>query len=83
MARKKTRRRRKKIEPENEFCPFCLDNDKVPDYKEYKKLEKILTDRARIVSSERSGVCTKHQRKLTTHIKRARHLGLLPFAPKV
>lgn len=83
MAKKIVKGRRRKIEPEYDVCPFCVSKDKFPDYKEYKKLENYLTDRARIVSSERSGVCSKHQRMLTTQIKRARHLGLLPFAPKV
>ena len=83
MVKRRQTKRRRKIEPENEVCPFCVKKGKFPTYKEYKKLEKFLTDRARIVSSERSGICSKHQRMLTTQIKRARHLGLLPFAPKV
>lgn len=83
MAKKQRQKRRRKIEPENEVCPFCVGKGGIPTYKEYEKLSGYLTDRARIVSSERSGVCSKHQRMLTTQIKRARHLGLLPFAPKV
>lgn len=82
MARRR-KRKRVRIEPEHDVCPFCAKADKFPNYKDYKELKKFLTDRARILSSERSGVCTKHQRKLTMQIKRARHLGLLPFAPKV
>lgn len=83
MARKQRKKRRIKIEPEFDVCPFCVGDNSFPTYKEYKKLGKFVTDRARIVSSERSGVCSKHQRKLTVQIKRARHLGLLPFAPSV
>lgn len=79
---KKTKRRRK-IEPDNAVCPFCTSDDEFPTYKEYKKLSTYITDRARIVGSERSGICSKHQRQLTIQLKRARHLGLLPYAPQV
>ena len=81
MAKTKRRKRRIKIEPKYASCPFCSDKEKLPNYKSYKQLAEFITDRARIVGSERSGICSKHQRKLTTEIKRARHLGLLPFAP--
>lgn len=63
-------------------CPFCSTGS-APNYKEYEELRKFITDRAKIVGKERSGVCTKHQRMLTVAVKRARHLGLLPFSPRV
>lgn len=76
------RPRRKKIVRRKRVvaCPFCKKG-KEPDYKDYKELETYLTDRAKIVSRDRSGLCSKHQRHLSVAIKRARHLGLLPFAP--
>ncbi|OGM03870.1 30S ribosomal protein S18 [Candidatus Woesebacteria bacterium RIFCSPHIGHO2_01_FULL_39_32] len=64
--------------PEN--CPFCKMG-KNPDYKDYKTLEKYLSDRAKILGRDRTGICTRHQKKLSTAIKRARYLGLLPFVP--
>jgi len=63
-------------------CAFCKEGTN-PDYKDYKKLEKFLTDRAKILSRARSGICARHQKKLSTAIKRARYLGLLPFVPKL
>jgi len=63
-------------------CPFCKDK-KEPSYKDYETLRKFLTDRAKIMGSKRTSVCSKHQRKLTVAIKRARHLGLLPYIPKI
>ena len=54
---------------------------KNPDYKDYKTLEKYLSDRAKILGRDRTGICTRHQKKLSTAIKRARYLGLLPFVP--
>ncbi len=59
-------------------CPFCVKRVK-PDYKDYKDLEKYISDRAKIYGSVRTGTCAKHQRLLTKALKRARYLGLLPF----
>jgi len=63
-------------------CPFCTSKME-PDYKKHEDLRKFVSDRAKIQGSMRTGVCSKHQRKLSREIKRARHLGLLPFAPKI
>ncbi len=70
------------VKPEFSYCPFCKKG-KDPDYKDYEYLAKFLSDRARILSSVRTGVCAKHQRKLGREIKRARYLGLLPFVEKI
>lgn len=50
-----------------------------PDYKDIKILYKYVTERGKIVPRRLSGVTAKNQRKLAVAIKRARHLGLLPF----
>lgn len=92
MAKKQKRRFKKVIEaPINASCPFC--KAKVdPDYKQslagdagknYENLGKFLNDRAKIYNKDRSGVCSKHQRRLTMEIKRARHLALLPYVPQI
>ena len=52
---------------------------KTIDYKDVKKLGHYISERGKIVPSRISGVSHKDQRKLTQAIKRARHLGLLPF----
>ena len=65
-----------------EKCPFCTAK-KDPDYKEFRGLDKYLSDRAKIYGSVRTGTCAKHQRMLTIAVKRARHLGLLPFTPSL
>jgi len=59
-------------------CFFC-DYNTNPDYKDIDNIGKFVTARKKIVSRDRSGICAKHQRKLTKHIKYARYLGLLPF----
>ncbi|QQG44015.1 MAG: 30S ribosomal protein S18 [Candidatus Roizmanbacteria bacterium] len=50
-----------------------------PNYKDVENLEKFLSPRKKILSREKTGVCAKHQRQLTKHIKYARFLALLPF----
>lgn len=59
-------------------CPFC-ENKIQPHYYDSNALRRFLNDRGRIVSRQRLGTCSKHQRRLTLEIKRARHLSLLPF----
>ena len=84
MAKKqKKKQRRFEIEkvPQGN-CPFCKAKAN-PDYKDFDNLAKFVTDRAKILSKDRTGVCSKHQRKLGVAIKRARHLALLPFVAKI
>lgn len=49
------------------------------DYKDTKLLGHYVTERGKIVPSRISGASQKDQRSLAQAIKRARHLGLLPF----
>lgn len=63
-------------------CFFCKSKT-IPSYTELASLRRFLTERAKIVGKERTGVCSKHQRGVTKNIKYARHLALLPFVPKV
>lgn len=67
-------------------CPFCQSGEKqkkLLDYKEAETLRDYITDRGKIISRSRTGVCAKHQRRLAREIKRGRHLALLPFVAKV
>lgn len=63
-------------------CFFC-QNKSSPSYTDLVNLRRFLTDRAKIVGKERSGICSRHQRGIARNIKYARHLALLPFVPKV
>ena len=49
------------------------------DYKDVKSLRYFVTERGKIIPRRISGNCAKHQRKLTTAIKRSRHIALLPY----
>ena len=80
MARKdKKRKKIIKVRPISVNCRFC-EAKTDPSYKNYEDLSKYVSERGRIANRERSGNCAKHQRKMTTEIKRARHLGLLIYA---
>jgi small subunit ribosomal protein S18 len=54
----------------------------VPDYKDVKRLQKYVTPQGKILPRRRTGVTAKMQRRLAVAIKRARHMALLPGAPK-
>lgn len=60
-------------------CRFCADRTLEIDYKDAQSLRYFITDRGKIVPRRISGNCAKHQRKLTTAIKRARNIALMPF----
>lgn len=57
------------------FCKYQIS----PHFKDTGNLEKFLTIRKKIVSSEKSIVCAKHQRMLSKQIKYARYLALIPY----
>lgn len=73
------KRRERREYTRRKVCRFCTDSTLRIDYKNYRLLKTFITERGRIIPSRVSGNCAKHQRQLTTEIKRARHLALLPF----
>ena len=60
----------------------CYCKESTVDYKDVSSIRRFITDRGRIEAGKKSGNCAKCQRNLTTAIKRARHLALLPLAPE-
>lgn len=78
MAEGATRRPRGR-RPRRRVCTFCVDKVVHIDYKEVFKLRKFITERGKILPRRISGNCAKHQRQVTTAIKRARHIALLPY----
>ena len=65
--------------PRRKVCQFCVHKVEHIDYKDTAKLRRYVTERGKIVPRRISGNCAKHQRQLTTAIKRARVIALLPF----
>lgn len=72
MAEGFDRRRRKP-------CRLCENKVKVIDYKDERLLRRFVLERGKIVPRRVTGNCARHQRLLTTAIKRARHLAMLPY----
>lgn len=62
-------------------CTFCVEHIDTVDYKSVNRLRRFMSDRARMESGKRTGTCARHQRMVRTAIKRARIMGMLPFAP--
>ena len=60
-------------------CPFSGDNAQVIDHKDVKLLQRYVSERGKIVPSRITGTSAKYQRQLSTAIKRARFLALLPY----
>lgn len=63
-------------------CPFSGKNAPVIDYKDIRLLQGFMSERGKIVPSRITAVSAKKQRELSQAIKRARHLGLLPYLVK-
>ena len=61
---------------------FTLEAGFKFDHKDPQQLRYFLTDRGKISPRRISGLTAKQQRALTTAIKRARNLGLLPYTVK-
>lgn len=61
---------------------FSANNIKHIDYKDIEILKKFLNPNGKIVGHKKSGITSKNQRALTSAIKRARFMGLLPFVVK-
>ncbi len=66
-------RKRKRV------CRFCESKSDFVDYRDDRFLRRFVTERGKIIPRRISGTCAHHQRMLTTAIKRARHLAILPF----
>lgn len=60
-------------------CPFMAPDAPKIDYKDIRLLQGFISERGKIVPSRITAVSAKHQRSLAQAIKRARHLGLLPY----
>ena len=60
-------------------CQFCVDKVDYIDYKDVARLRRFMSERAKILPRRVTGTGARHQRDLTTAIKRARQIALVPF----
>lgn len=73
QSRPMNRKARRKV------CAFCVEKAETIDYKDAAKLRRFMSERAKILPRRITGTCAKHQRELTTAIKRARQIAILPY----
>lgn len=81
MAKQIKRKRRAQIKI-NTFCRFTASGVKEIDYKDIETLLKNIDESGKITPSRITGTSAKFQRQLTTAIKRARFLALIPYTDK-
>ena len=65
--------------PRRKVCSFCVDKIEYIDYKDINRLRRFVNERGKILPRRTTGTCAAHQRDLTTAIKRARQIALLPY----
>src|SRR6267143_4646969 len=65
--------------PRRKVCSFCVDKVQRIDFKDVGRIRRYISERGKIDPRRKSGSCAKHQRMLTTALKRARFMALLPY----
>ena len=61
------------------YCRFTAEGVDEIDYKDLNTLKSYITETGKIVPSRISGTKARYQRQLSTAIKRARYLALIPY----
>jgi len=72
-------RRRSRYVSRRKVCFFCAEKVEDITYRNVDLLRRYLSDRGKIEPRRKTGTCAKHQRRLTSALKHARHLALLPY----
>ena len=62
------------------ICVFCENSDQKINFKEFKALQKFITDQGKIIPGHVTGVCAKHQWHLGKAIKQSRNIALLRYS---
>jgi small subunit ribosomal protein S18 len=70
---------KRKIYVRKKVCKFCVDKNIDIDYKDIGLLRQFTTEAGKILARRITGTCATHQRKLTSAIKIARTMALIPF----
>ena len=90
MADKKTNNKRKRSKLDDDYnpkfrkmrkkvCTLCSDKNFELDYKNADQLKKFINEKGKILPRRATGACAKHQREITTCVKRARQIAILPY----
>jgi small subunit ribosomal protein S18 len=68
-----------KNENRKKYCRFRKNGIRYIDYKDANFLLKFVNEQGKILPRRITGTSLKFQRKVSTAVKRARHLALLPY----
>lgn len=63
----------------DKYCRFRKFGIKYIDYKDTAFLEQFVNEQGKVLPRRITGNSLKYQRRVATAIKRARHLGMLPY----
>ena len=72
-------RKRNGLHRRKKVCVFCSANAEPISYKDVATLKKYVALRGKILPRRVTGNCAEHQRAITTAVKRARHIALMPY----
>ena len=72
-------RRPRGRKPRRKVCQFCVEKVQHIDYKDVMRLRRFTSERGKILPRRMTGTCAKHQRQLSTAIKRALTIALMPY----
>ncbi|MCK5704330.1 MAG: 30S ribosomal protein S18 [Cyclobacteriaceae bacterium] len=61
------------------YCRFRKNGIKYIDYKDANFLLKFVNEQGKILPRRITGTSIKFQKKVSQAVKRARHIGLLPY----
>jgi len=70
---------KRKVYVRKKVCKFCADRNIKIDYKDIGLLKQFTTEAGKILARRITGTCATHQRKLTSAVKIARTMALMPF----
>lgn len=60
-------------------CSFCVDKIDSIDYKDAAKIKRYLTEAGKIIPRRITGTCAKHQRMISSTVKRAREAAIINY----
>ena len=75
----KKRERGNNLFKRRKFCRFTAEKVKEVDYKDIAVLKDFINENGKIIPARITGTKARYQRQLSTAIKRARFLALLPY----
>lgn len=73
------RRKKKKRFQRPKICRFTTEGIFYIDYKDVKMLKNMVSERGKIIPRRVTGTTAFYQRQLTTAVKRARYMALMPY----